>query len=321
MWKINMSFIIRNTLWLTFFAIILLSWWWLYSMSLSMNMDFFGRMSMDSSMSQMATMSPNVSNSKMSDEQNMTAMNSMPEDSSKSSTESMSSNQSMANMGSMSNDQGMVNMGSMSNGMKMDNSMTRFLPLFGMWAVMMAAMMLPTMVPTLKSYEDLMISADGTRIGWIGLLLGYSIIWVTFSALITAFQLILLSLGLVDMMGKVKSIWISSALLIIAGAFQFTRAKEVCHGICHSPMSYFLGNWKIGFNGGLRMGLGLGAFCVGCCWLFMVLGFAGGVMNFLWMGLATLFMVIEKLPAIGHYVIKPMGAVLIASGVLLFFLF
>ena len=316
-----MSFIIRNTLWLTFFAIILLSWWWLYSMSLSMNMDFFGRMSMDSSMSQMATMSPNVSNSKMSDEQNMTAMNSMPEDTSKSSTESMSSNQSMANMGSMSNDQGMVNMGSMSNGMKMDNSMTSFLPLFGMWAVMMAAMMLPTMVPTLKSYEDLMISADGTRIGWIGLLLGYSIIWVTFSALITAFQLILLSLGLVDMMGKVKSIWISSALLIIAGAFQFTRAKEVCHGICHSPMSYFLGNWKTGFNGGLRMGIGLGTFCVGCCWLFMMLGFAGGVMNFLWMGLATLFMVIEKLPAIGHYVIRPMGAVLIASGVLLFFLF
>ena len=316
-----MSFIIRNTLWLTFFAIILLSWWWLYSMSLSMNMDFFGRMSMDSSMSQMATMSSNVSNSKMSDEQNMTAMNSMPEGSSKSSTESMSSNQSMANMGSMSNDQGMANMGSMSNGMKMDNSMTRFLPLFGMWAVMMAAMMLPTMVPTLKSYEDLMISADGTRIGWIGVLLGYSIIWVTFSALITAFQLSLLFLGLVDMMGKVNSIWISSALLIIAGAFQFTRAKEVCHGICHSPMSYFLGNWKTGFNGGLRMGLGLGAFCVGCCWLFMVLGFAGGVMNFLWMGLATLFMVIEKLPAIGHYVIKPMGAVLIASGVLLFFLF
>ena len=316
-----MSFIIRNTLWLTFFAIILLSWWWLYSMSLSMNMDFFGRMSMDSSMSQMATMSPNVSNSKMSDEQNMTAMNSMPEDSSKSSTESMSSNQSMANMGSMSNDQGMVNMGSMSNGMKMDNSMTSFLPLFGMWAVMMAAMMLPTMVPTLKSYEDLMISADGTRIGWIGLLLGYSIIWVTFSALITAFQLSLLSLGLVDMMGKLNSIWISSALLIIAGAFQFTRAKEVCHGICHSPMSYFLGNWKTGFNGGLRMGIGLGTFCVGCCWLFMMLGFAGGVMNFLWMGLATLFMVIEKLPAIGHYVIRPMGAVLIASGVLLFFLF
>jgi predicted metal-binding membrane protein len=316
-----MLFIIKNTFWLTFFAAILLSWWWLYSMSLSMNMDFFGRMSMESSMSQMETVPSNVLNSKISDEQNMSAMGSMPEDISKSSKKSISSDQSMAKIGSMSNDQGMANMGSMSNGMKMDNSMTRFLPLFGMWAVMMSAMMLPTMVPTLKSYEDLMISADGTRIGWIGLLVGYAFIWVMFSALITAFQLSLLSLNLVDMMGKAKSIWFSSALLIIAGAFQFTRAKEVCHGVCHSPMSYFLGNWKTGFVGGLRMGLGLGAFCAGCCWLFMALGFAGGVMNFLWMGLATLFMVTEKLPAVGHYVIKPMGAILIVSGVLLFFIF
>lgn len=276
-----MALVIRNTFWLTFFIAILLSWWWLYLMSQSMNMDFFGRMSMDSSMSQMETMS------------------------------SMSSEQST---------EGMPSMGQMSDGMKMDNSMMRFFPLLGMWLVMMAAMMFPTMVPTLKSYEDLMSSADGTRIGWLGLLVGYSLVWVTFSIVITSVQLGLLSLNFIDMMGKAKSIWVSSALLIIAGLFQFTRAKEICHGVCHSPMSYFLGYWRTGLNGGLRMGLGLGAYCVGCCWLFMVLGFAGGVMNFLWMGLATLFMVLEKLPAIGHYVIKPMGVILIVSGVLLFFL-
>ena len=276
-----MALIIRNTFWLTFFIAILLSWWWLYLMSQSMNMDFFGRMSMDSSMSQMETMS------------------------------SMSSEQST---------EGMASMGQMSDGMKMDNSMMRFFPLLGMWIVMMAAMMFPTMVPTLKSYEDLMSSADGTRIGWLGLLVGYSLVWVTFSIVITSVQLGLLSLNFIDMMGKAKSIWVSSALLIIAGLFQFTRAKEICHGVCHSPMSYFLGYWRTGLNGGLRMGLGLGAYCVGCCWLFMVLGFAGGVMNFLWMGLATLFMVLEKLPAIGHYVVKPMGVILIVSGVLLFFL-
>ena len=250
-------------------------------MSQSMNMDFFGRMSMDSSMSQMETMS------------------------------SMSSEQST---------EGMPSMGQMSDGMKMDNSMMRFFPLLGMWLVMMSAMMFPTMVPTLKSYEDLISSADGTRIGWLGLLVGYFLVWVTFSIVITSVQLGLLSLNFIDMMGKAKSIWVSSALLIIAGLFQFTRAKEICHGVCHSPMSYFLGYWRTGLNGGLRMGLGLGAYCVGCCWLFMVLGFAGGVMNFLWMGLATLFMVLEKLPAIGHYVIKPMGVILIVSGVLLFFL-
>ncbi len=58
----------------------------------------------------------------------------------------------------------------------------------------------------------------------------------------------------------------------------------------------------------------LGAYCVGCCWLFMVLGFAGGVMNFLWMGLATLMMVLEKLPQLGHFLVKPLGGILILSG-------
>jgi len=291
-----MTLVIRNTFWLTFFIAILLSWWWLYSMSLSMNMDFFGRMSMNNSMSPVETISSEDASSEMSNDQ------------------------SMSSMGSMQSNEGMASMGQMPNDMKMNNSMARFLPLLGMWTVMMAAMMFPTMVPTLKSYEDLMLSADGTRIGWLGLLIGYSLVWVTFSIVITSVQLGLLTINLIDMMGKAKSIWFSSALLIIAGLFQFTRTKEVCHGVCHSPMSYFLGYWRTGFNGGLRMGLGLGAYCVGCCWLFMVLGFAGGVMNFLWMGLATLFMVLEKLPAIGHYVIKPMGIILIVFGVLLFIL-
>ena len=208
----------------------------------------------------------------------------------------------------------MTSMAQMSGNMAMDNSMTRFLPLAGMWAIMMAAMMLPTMVPTLRSYEDLMVSANGTRVGWLGVLFGYSIVWVLFSIIISFTQLTLLYLNIVDMMGKVKSSWLSAGLLIVAGTFQFTRAKEVCHGICHSPMSYFIGHWRVGFTGGLRMGLSLGAYCVGCCWLFMVLGFAGGVMNFLWMGLATLMMVLEKLPQLGHFLVKPLGILLILSG-------
>lgn len=65
------------------------------------------------------------------------------------------------------------------------------------------------------------------------------------------------------------------------------------------------------------MGAGLGAFCVGCCWGFMSLGFVGGVMNLAWMGLATLFMILEKLPQVGHVVTKPMGALLILAGLLL----
>jgi predicted metal-binding membrane protein len=198
--------------------------------------------------------------------------------------------------------------------MDMAMPMAEFWPLFWMWAVMMAAMMLPTLVPTLRSYEDLMASADGTRAGWLGVVSGYLIVWVVFAAVITAVQMALLFGGVIDMLGIATSPWIAGGLLIAVGAFQFTRAKELCHGVCHSPMMYFLGHWRTGAVGGLRMGLGLGAFCVGCCWGFMALGFVGGVMSLLWMGLATLFMVVEKLPQIGHYLTKPMGCILILAG-------
>ena len=269
-------------------------------MSLSMNMDLLGRMSMESSMPHMDM--PNEKMSQMSSDGDMAPM------------KGMNSDDNMNPGRVMSEDKQMAAMPSMDGSMSMDTSMTSFLPLAGMWAVMMAAMMLPTMVPTMRSYEDLMVSADGTRIGWIGVLLGYSIVWIGFALFITVVQMGLLSLNIVDMMGRAKSLWVSAALLMLAGAFQFTHAKEVCHGVCHSPMSYFLGHWKTGLNGGVRMGVRLGAYCVGCCWLFMVLGFAGGVMNFLWMGLATLMMVMEKLPQLGHFIVKPLGVLMILSG-------
>ena len=290
LWAIYIMAISRNIFWIAFFASILAAWWWLYSMSLSMNMDLLGRMSMDNSMSQMSSDPDIASENNMSSDDNI--------NSGQATSENIK----------------MVAMPAMTGSMLMNTSMTSFLPLAGMWAVMMAAMMLPTMVPTLRSYEDLMVSANGTRIGWLGVLLGYSIVWIGFALFITVVQMGLLSLNIVDMMGRAKSLWVSAALLMLGGAFQFTRAKEVCHGVCHSPMSYFLGHWKTGLNGGLRMGVSLGAYCVGCCWLFMVLGFAGGVMNFLWMGLATLMMVLEKLPQLGHFLVKPLGGILILSG-------
>lgn len=278
-------------------------------MSLSMNVDLLGRgMNMDMSASDMKDMAPmdGMAQDTKTSHDGKTDMGGMASDKPMSGMEQMPKSAGMGSNSSMPN---------MAGEMNMDMPMTHFLPLFGMWAVMMAAMMLPTMVPTLKSYEDLMISADGTRSGWMGLLLGYSLVWLVFAALITVAQLGLLELKIVNMMGLASSIWVSAALLIVAGAYQFSRAKAICHGVCHSPMMYSIGSWKPGFSGGLRMGLGLGAFCAGCCWLFMVLGFAGGVMNFLWISLATLFIVIEKLPEIGHRVIRPMGVILIILGI------
>lgn len=197
-------------------------------------------------------------------------------------------------------------------GMPPMNSLEMLVP---MWAIMMVAMMGPTLVTTLSTYEALMRSANGTRAGWLGVLGGYFIVWFTFATGIALVQAGLMRLGWLDMFGRATTLWATAALLVVVGWFQFTWVKDVCHGVCHAPMQYFLGHWRTGALGGLRMGLGLGGWCVGCCWGYMALGFVGGSMNLLWMGLATFLMVLEKLPQVAHYVIRPVGAALILSGI------
>ena len=195
--------------------------------------------------------------------------------------------------------------------------MESFGTLMAMWSVMMAAMMLPTLVPTLSTYDRLITTADGTRSGWLGVLLGYFAVWLVGAALFAGAQLALLTGGFIDVLGIATTVWLQVGLLLAAGAYQFTSVKETCHGVCHAPMHYFLGHWKLGFSGGARMGAGLGWYCLACCWGFMALGFVGGTMSLLWMGLATLAMILEKLPSLGHRVTRPLGGVLIAGGVVL----
>ncbi|MCY4306369.1 MAG: DUF2182 domain-containing protein [Aestuariivita sp.] len=208
-------------------------------------------------------------------------------------------------------------MAAMNPNMEMDMPMTGWNMLFAMWAIMMAAMMLPVMVPTLTTYDSLILSANGTRLTWFGIFVGYFIIWIVFAAIIAILQLVLLFSGLIDMYGIAKSPIFACGILTCVGLFQFSRTKQVCHGICLSPLAYFMKNWVLGLFGGIRMGVGLGVYCVCCCWGFMMLGFVGGVMNLLWMGLATIFMILEKIPQVGRALTKPLGFVLILGAVVL----
>ena len=52
----------------------------------------------------------------------------------------------------------------------------------------------------------------------------------------------------------------------------------------------------------------------------MFLAFAMGYMNFIWMGLITLIVILEKIPQIGKVVKKPLGVLLIIVGVYLMFI-
>ncbi|MDX5383106.1 MAG: DUF2182 domain-containing protein [Rhodobacterales bacterium] len=178
-----------------------------------------------------------------------------------------------------------------------------------MWALMAAAMMAPTALPAFATYDDLGRSTQ-TRFG--ALVAGYLIVWLGFSVLAGGLQMGLFTAGLVSAFGDSLSVWLSAGLLLVAGLYQFSPVKEACLSKCRAPLTFFMAHWD---EGALRNGVRLGLVCLGCCWALMLLAFVGGVMNIAFMGLATLIMVIEKLPQYGRVLTRPLGAVLIVSAV------
>lgn len=191
---------------------------------------------------------------------------------------------------------------------------SQFVGLFSMWAIMMAAMMGPTFVPTMRAYEDLINSANGSRAGSVGVVLGFFVVWVGFAGLIALAQYWLIEFGLLTAMGKSVSKLFSASLLLAAGVYQFTALKDRCIDHCRSPMVQFLAHWRLGFVGGIHMGIHHGVYCVACCWGLMVIGFVGGTMDLLWMGGATVLMTLEKLPDLGRLLTRPLGFGLIVWG-------
>ncbi len=190
-----------------------------------------------------------------------------------------------------------------------------FMGLFAMWAVMSAAMMAPTALPTFATYDDMIASGAGSRQGFAELIAGYLAIWLGFAAVAAAGQLVLFRAGLLSPLGQSVSPWLTGGLLIGAGAYQFSSLKDSCLSQCRLPMTFFMQYWRETRWNAVALGLRLGAICLGCCWALMLLGFVGGVMNLAFMGLATLIMIFEKLPDLGRYLTRPLGWALIAGGI------
>jgi predicted metal-binding membrane protein len=181
-----------------------------------------------------------------------------------------------------------------------------------MWMLMAGGMMAPTALPALATYDDLRHSGQ-TRFG--ALLAGYLAVWIGFSLAAAGLQLGLFQMDLISAFGDSRSTVLSAVLLALAGLYQFSPVKEACLAKCRAPLTFFFQHWE---EGAWRMGLRLGAVCLGCCWALMLLAFVGGVMNLAFMGLAMVIMVVEKLPDLGRYVTRPLGAgLLVASGFVL----
>lgn len=179
-----------------------------------------------------------------------------------------------------------------------------------MWTLMSAAMMAPTALPAVATYDDL---PNTTAAGLGTLIAGYLLVWVGFAVVAAAVQVLLYQADLLGLLGQSQSVWLTAALLGLAGAYQFSALKEACLSRCRAPLTFFLSHWEEGaFRNGLRLGLD----CLGCCWALMLLAFVGGTMNLAFMGLAMLLMTLEKLPDLGAHITKPLGGGLLALALL-----
>src|SRR5882762_10262417 len=195
-------------------------------------------------------------------------------------------------------------------GMKMSGpdtdpwSTATLLPLFLMWAEMMVAMMIPSAAPMILTFAMVQRKRREQQRPFVPVgifLLGYLIVWTGFSALAAVAQWALHAKALLSPLMVSTSPIFGSALLIVAGIFQWTPLKNACLAHCRSPLSFLMTDWREGKLGAFVMGLKHGAYCAGCCWFLMALLFVAGVMNILWIAVITVLVLVEKVTRAGPF--------------------
>lgn len=162
----------------------------------------------------------------------------------------------------------------------------------GVWLVMMAAMMLPAVAPTVALYARM---ADRR---WAGAPLlfttGYLLVWG--AAGLVAYGIS--ELGRSTIGGQLAweggGRWVAGGILALAAIYELTPLKDACLSKCRSPLGFLLGAWRDGARGAMEMGARHGAWCIGCCWAVMASLFALGVMSLTWMAVVAAMITIEK---------------------------
>lgn len=188
--------------------------------------------------------------------------------------------------------------------------------MLAMWAVMMAAMMVPSAAPTIFLFAALRRHGGGPAARDTAFFVaGYVLAWSAFSAAATAAQWALASTSLLDDAMAAATPKLAGALLLVAGLYQFSRFKDACLSHCRTPAHFLVERRRGGPWGSLAMGAEHGAYCVGCCGALMALLFAFGVMNLLWVVALSAFVIAEKLLPRGRIFGRISGGALAGAGI------
>ena len=185
----------------------------------------------------------------------------------------------------------------------------------GVWIVMMAAMMFPSVAPTVALYSRM--TRSRSPVAPLFFTSGYLLAWTGVGAL--AFVLAIAG-GWIsgdvlawDRAGR----WVAGATLIVAAVYELTPLKDICLAKCRSPLGFLLGSWRDGELGALQMGMRHGGWCIGCCWALMASFFALGVMSIVWMAIVAGLIAFEKLIPSRRAATYGTTGVLLVLGVLL----
>lgn len=162
----------------------------------------------------------------------------------------------------------------------------------GVWVVMMAAMMFPSVAPTVALYSRL--SRVRSRLAPLLFTGGYLLTWggagfLAFAIAVAGRQIA----GDVFAWGHAGR-WLAGSTLLVAAVYELTPLKNACLGKCRSPLGFLLGAWRDGGLGAVEMGVKHGAWCVGCCWALMASLFALGIMSVTWMAFVGALIAAEK---------------------------
>jgi predicted metal-binding membrane protein len=183
----------------------------------------------------------------------------------------------------------------------------------GVWVVMMAAMMFPSVAPTVALYSHMTRERGVSRpLLFSG---GYLLVWGAAGAF--GYGLFELGDSLLggDLAWDAAGQWLVGGILIVAAIYELTPLKDVCLAKCRSPLGFLVGAWRDGPGGALQMGAKHGAWCVGCCWALMAALFALGVMSLAWMAFIGALIALEKTLPWGRAVTWGTAAVLVLLAV------
>jgi predicted metal-binding membrane protein len=185
-----------------------------------------------------------------------------------------------------------------------------------MWAVMMVAMMLPSAAPVILLVLAMLRRRGDARAPQCAHLFvaGYLLAWTAFSALAATLQFELHRSAIMAMDMRLRPGIASAAVLLLAGAFQFTPLKRACLSHCRSPLDALARYWREGSAGAVLAGLRHGSYCVGCCWVLMLVLLVVGVMKLAWVAALAAMVLLEKSTARGPLVGRVAGVALIAWG-------